>query len=104
MNNGTHHIQHAQAGKMVTEYITNEIQGKNSECIMYNTRRVNFLWNGWKLGGRGNMSNSESYTPPSRYIHDDHVTDQNMEKPKSSETCLILKATYRPQDTYMMIM
>jgi len=50
-NNGTHHIQHAQAGRMITEYIKNETQGKNSACIMYNTRTVNFLWNVWKLGG-----------------------------------------------------
>ena len=51
-NNGTHHIQHAEARKMVTEYITNDTQGKNSEYIMYNTRRVNFLWNVWKIRGK----------------------------------------------------
>jgi hypothetical protein len=65
-NDGTRHTQHAEARKMVTEYITNETHGKSSKCITYNTRTVNFLWNGGKLGGK-NMSNSESYTENSRY-------------------------------------
>ena len=71
---------------MVTEYITNETQGKNSACNMYNTRRVNFLCNGWKLVGGGDISNSESYTQHSRWRHDDHVTGQNIEKSRSSQT------------------